>query len=59
MKLWKVERMTEKDYHKMMGGSWNYQVETVYIDADTAHQAVLKAGKPGYRVNDYAVEVTD
>ena len=60
MKTYKVQRMTEDSYHKFMGGSWDYEVETLYIDAHNAREAALKAQKPGYRVNEnYITEVTD
>lgn len=60
MKTYKVQRMTEDNYHKFMSGSWYYDVETLYIDVHNAKEAALKAQRPGYRVNEnYICEVTD
>ena len=57
MALYKVQRMTEADYHKYMAGSYYYQVEEIYITAETAEEAVLMAKKAGYFVNNRATKV--
>lgn len=52
MTTYRVQRMTEEDYYKYMGGGFNYNVETVYIEANTKPEAILKAQRPGYWVNE-------
>lgn len=53
MTTFRVERMPENDWCKYMSGSNDYyNVETLYIDAETAEIAILKAQRSGYRVNE-------
>ena len=52
MTTYRVQRMTEEDYHNYMGGGFNYNFETIYIEANTKPEAILKAQRPGYRVNE-------
>lgn len=52
MTTYRVQRMTKEDYNKYMGGGFNYNVETVYIEANTKTEAILKAQRPSYWVNE-------
>ena len=51
MATYRVERMTNTDYNIYMGGGYNYEVETLLIEAETAEEAIQEATKPGMVVN--------
>ena len=48
---YEVQRMTTKDYDKYMGGSNEYHVEYLRIEAENREAAADKAEKEGYVVN--------
>ena len=50
--LYFVERMSIDNYHEMMTGGYNYSVEHLEIEAESKEEAVEKAQKTGYYVND-------
>lgn len=55
MATYKIQRMCEGDYHNYMCGYMDgYSIEDMLIEADTREEAIAKAQKPGYIVNDYA-----
>ena len=47
-----VQRMTIDSYHEMMQGGYFYNLETLEIEAESKEEAVKKAQKDGYVVND-------
>lgn len=49
--LYRVERATEENYHRMMGGSMNYSIEKLDIEAETPEEAAKMAEAKGYMVN--------
>lgn len=49
--LYRVERATERNYHSMMGGSMNYSIEKLDIEAETPEEAAKMAEAEGYVVN--------
>lgn len=51
MATYRVERMTNTDYNIYMGGGYNYEVETLLIEAETAEEAIQEATKPGMVIN--------
>ena len=51
MATYRVERMTNTDYNIYMGGGYDYEVETLLIEAETAEEAIQEAIKPGMVVN--------
>lgn len=51
MATYRVERMTNTDYNIYMGGGYNYEVEKLFIEAETVEEAIQKATKPGMVVN--------
>lgn len=51
MTTYKVERMTYTDYDIYMTGGYDYNVESILIEAETAEEAIQKAKKPGMVVN--------
>jgi len=50
--LYFVERMSEAYYHEMMQGGYAYSVEHLEIEAESKEEAVEKARKEGYVVNE-------
>ena len=57
MKYYEVERMTEVDYGRYMGGGYNYHVEHLAVKAENAEEAREKVKADGYVVNGYVKEV--
>ena len=51
MNTYRVERMKHADYIAYMGGAYNYDVEVVEVQAETAEEAAAKAAAVGYTVN--------
>lgn len=51
MKIYEVQRMTEDDYSNYLGGGYNFSVERLCIEAETAEEAGKKAEADGYVVN--------
>ena len=51
MATYRVERMTYADYDIYMSGGYHYEVESLFIKAETAEEAIQKAEKPGMVVN--------
>lgn len=51
MATYRVERMTCTDYNIYMSGGYNYEVEKLLIEAETAEEAIQKATKLGMVVN--------
>lgn len=51
MKTYEVQRMTEADYSNYLGGGYNFSVEKLHIEAETAEEAGKKAEANGYVVN--------
>lgn len=52
MTTYRVERMTDEDYCRMMDGYYNYHVEKLEIEANSKEEASEKARKNGYVVNE-------
>lgn len=50
-KLYRVERATEENYHRMMSGSLNYSIEKLDIEAETPEEAAKMAEAKGYVVH--------
>ncbi len=48
---YEVQRMTIMDYDRYMGGSNEYHVEYLRIEAESKEEAADKAEKEGYIVN--------
>ena len=61
MTLYIVERMTQVEYNKMMGGAMFYGVEEDIIAAETKEEALAKAKVkyPGYHINPYIITVDE
>ena len=59
MATYRVERMTNTDYNIYMGGGYNYEVESILIEAETVEEAIQKATKPGMIVNKGYVKTLD
>lgn len=59
MTTYKVERMTYTDYDIYMRGGYNYNVESILIEAETAEEAIQKAKKPGMVVNEGYVKTLE
>ena len=61
MTLYIVERMTQVEYNKMMGGAMFYNVEEDIIAAETKEEALAKAKVkyPGYHINPYIITVDE
>ena len=51
MNTYRVERMKHADYIAYLGGAYNYDVEIVEVQAETAQEAIAKAAAVGYTVN--------
>lgn len=51
MKTYEVQRMTEADYSNYLDGGYNFSVEKLHIEAETAEEAGKKAEADGYVVN--------
>lgn len=51
MKTYEVQRMTEADYSNYLDGGYNFYVEKLHIEAETAEEAGKKAEADGYVVN--------
>lgn len=49
--LYRVERATEENYHRMMSGSLNYSIEKLDLEAETPEEAAKMAEEEGYVVN--------
>lgn len=56
MTTYRVQRMTNRDFNNYMSGSWNYSIENLNIEAETAEEAVRLAKKDGYTVNEKSVK---
>ena len=50
---YRVQRMTRGSYDEYMTGGYNYSVENLDIEANSPEEAIEKAKKEGYVVNDY------
>lgn len=60
MAIYRVERMTETNYNRYMCGSNEYgPVEYLNIEADSKEEAIKKAEKKGYVVNDYVITLEE
>lgn len=59
MTTYRVQRMTTEEYSKYMGGALYYEVENLYIEAESLTEAVQKAYKAGYVVNGSAKTVEE
>lgn len=51
-KTYIVQRMTNRNYNEYMSGGYNYEVENLHIEAETAEEAVKLAERYGYVVNE-------
>ena len=51
MKTYEVQRMIEADYSNYLDGGYNFSVEKLHIEAETAEEAGKKAEADGYVVN--------
>jgi len=51
MKTYEVQRMLEADYSNYLDGGYNFSVEKLHIEAETAEEAGKKAEADGYVVN--------
>ena len=51
IKIYQVQRMAFADYCNYMEGGYNYSVEKLNIEAETAEEAIEKATLEGYVVN--------
>lgn len=51
MKTYEVQRMLEVDYSNYLDGGYNFSVEKLHIEAETAEEAGKKAEADGYVVN--------
>ena len=49
--LYRVERATVENYHRMMSGSMNYSIEKLDIEAETPEEAAKMAEAKGYVVH--------
>lgn len=59
MNTYKVERMKYGDYCRYLAGAYNYDVEVVEIQAETAQEAIAKANAVGYMVNEGYVKTVE
>ena len=59
MKTYIVQRMTGLDYHRMMTGDMNYHVDNIKVEAETKEEAIEKAKKGGYIVNEGYVKTAE
>ena len=59
MNTYRVERMKFGDYCRYMAGAYNYDVEVVEIQAETAMEAAEKAAAVGYVVNEKFVKTVE
>lgn len=61
MTLYIVERMTQVEYNKMMGGAMFYHVEEDIIAAETKEEALAKAKVkyPEYHINPYVITLDE
>jgi hypothetical protein len=62
MTIYRIEMMTESDYHNYMMGGYNYWVHKVDIEANTAEEAVeiAKRNNPNMIINeDYVKTVAE
>lgn len=59
MTTYRVTRFTEKDYNNYMTGGYNYRSEDVYVEANNKKEAIARAQKIGYIVNEYSVETVE
>ena len=59
MTTYRVERFTEKDYHNYMTGGYNYRSEDVYVEANSKEEAIARAQKAGYIINEYSVKTVE
>lgn len=51
LKIYEVQRMTEKEYNYMMGGGIYTNTEYLHIEAESVEEAIRKAEAPGMVVN--------
>ena len=51
MTTYRVEMMRNEDYANYMAGGMLYQVERVFVEANSKEEAIWKAEKDGYTVN--------
>ena len=54
--IYRVQRMSMDSYNAYMGGSYNYWVEELDIEANSPEEAVELAKAEGYVVNDRCVK---
>lgn len=59
MNTYRVERMKYGDYCRYLAGAYNYDVEVVEIQAETAQEAIAKANAVGYMVNEGYVKTLE
>lgn len=59
MNTYRVERMKFDDYCRYMAGAYNYDVEVVEIQAETAEEAAAKAAAVGYTVNEGYIKTVE
>lgn len=59
MTTYRVERMTATNYRRMMRGEYNYTVEKIDIVAESKTEAIAKAEKDGYVVNENYVKTLE
>ena len=59
MKAYKIQRMTEDNWHKYMGGSYNYEFETIVVYAESKSQAIkiAEAQSNNYKINNWVEEI--
>ncbi len=59
--MYRVEMMNEADYGEYMRGGFNYNVNTTYIYAESAEQAlaIAKEVNPGLIINSRSIKTTD
>lgn len=56
MMTYRVQRMDNENYIEYAKGGYNYTAETVYIEANDAEEALLKATGLGYHVNPHSIK---
>ena len=54
-----VQRMTEANYNKYMSGGHGYDVQTLWVEAETPQEAAEAAKEVGYVVNERYVRTAD
>lgn len=59
MTTYRVERMTATNFRRMMRGEYNYTVEKIDIVAENKAEAIAKAEKDGYVVNENYVKTVE